>query len=385
MSKDMIHILEVNKFYYPHIGGVESVIQSHSEYFEKCDNCEVKVLVCQEKGRASSDIVNGVSVYRAGSIGTYFSCPLSFEFIRKFKKMSEWADIIEIHLPFPLGDLACLLSGYKGKVVISWHSDVIKQKKLLYFYKPVLKRFLKRADLIVAATENHINSSKFLPDYKDKCCVIPYGINTSEYLNSETKNILERYAGKKNSIKFLFVGRLVYYKGIDILIDAFARVREPENKNFELFIVGKGVLEDKMKLEVNKKKMNDRIHFLGKLSDQDLKSAFSDCDVFVFPSVENSEAFGIVQLEAMIYGKPVINTNLETGVPLVSVDSKTGITVKLKDSESLADAIETLGNDENLRKRYGENSKKRVIENFDEELNNKKIYDRFRMLMKEGH
>ena len=381
MSKDFLHILEVNKFYHPHIGGIESVIQSHSEYFQKREDCDVKVLVCQEKGKATCDIVNDVSVYRAGSFGTYFSCPLSFQFIKKFKKMAENADIVEIHLPFPLGDVACLLSDYKGKVVISWHSDIIKQKKLLFFYKPILKKFLKRADLIIVATQNHIDGSKFLPEFKEKCCVIPYGINTEEYLNAETEKLLTGNSTNKNSIKFLFVGRLVYYKGIDVLIDAFSKISK---ENFELFIVGTGTLEEEMKNKVLCYNLKEKVHFMGKLSDNDLRSAFSDCDVFVFPSVENSEAFGIVQLEAMIYEKPVINTSLFTGVPLVSVDGETGITVPPKDADRLAEAMEKLGNNPELRQKYGKNAKKRVLENYDEDLNNYQIYDKFQNLLKEG-
>jgi rhamnosyl/mannosyltransferase len=377
-NKKKLHILEVNKFYYPHIGGIESVIEYHSEYFNSREDTEVKVLVCQEKGKASLEDINGVSVYKSASIGTYFSCPLSFDFINKFRKMAKWADIIEIHVPFPLGDLACLLSGYKGKVVISWHSDIIKQKKLLFFYKPLLMKFLKRADMIITATENHIKNSSFLPEFEEKCTVIPYGIDTDKYLNAPCENILTEKLNDKNAVKFLFVGRLVYYKGIDILIDAFSKIAD---NPYELFIAGTGALENQIKETVKNNHIENKVHFLGALSDKDLKSAFSDCDIFVFPSVENSEAFGIVQLEAMIYSKPVINTSLPTGVPLVSCDEETGITVKFKDADSLAKAMKKLADNPDLRAEYGENARKRTVLKFSQKTNNQKLYDCFEKLV----
>ena len=125
-----LRILEVNKAYYPHIGGIESLVKQYAENFR--DKADVKVLVCREdRGKGFSEKINGVEVYRAGSLGTYFSCPFSLSFIIKFRKMAKKADVVHINMPFPLADLACLLSGYKGRVVLSWHSDVVKQKKLL--------------------------------------------------------------------------------------------------------------------------------------------------------------------------------------------------------------------------------------------------------------
>ena len=145
-----LHILQVNKAYYPHIGGIESLVRTFSRELQK--RAEVKVLVCQEKGKGEDRVVEGVPVHYASSLGTYFSCPLSFSFLRKFREMAKWADVVEFHVPFPLADLACLLSGYRGGVVIAWHSDVVRQKTLLRFYKPLLMKFLRRADCIIAAT-----------------------------------------------------------------------------------------------------------------------------------------------------------------------------------------------------------------------------------------
>jgi rhamnosyl/mannosyltransferase len=351
-----LKVLEVNKFYPPHIGGIETLIAQRAEYFAENPDVEVRVLVCQEKGRGSVEHLNGVEVTRCGSLGTYFSCPLSVSFLRKFRKMSAWADVIEIHTPFPLGDLACLLSGFKGRVIIAWHSDVIKQKKLLMLYKPLLRRFLRRADRIVTATAGHIESSAFLPEFRDKCRIIPYPLEIERYTDAPLSPILTQQLHKADAVKVLFVGRMVYYKGVEVLLDAFAQVR-----GAELFLCGTGPLEDTLR----QRAQCPEVHFMGRLSDGDLKSAFADCDIFVLPSVENSEAFGIVQQEAMVYGKPVINTSLPTGVPYVSVNGETGLTVPPRDVRALAQAIQKLIDDPALRAAYGRKAMQRVREEYD--------------------
>ncbi len=353
---ERLKILEVNKFYPPHIGGIETLVAQRAAHFANDPDAEVKVLVCQERGGFSTEWDNGVEIIRCGSWGTYFSCPVSFSFFRKFRELAAWADVVEIHTPFPPGDVACLLSGCKCRVVIAWHSDVIRQKTLLKFYQPVLLRFLQRADAIITATEGHINSSVFLPAFREKCCVIPYPLDIGHYLSAERKPILTGQLQDPAGCKVLFVGRLVYYKGVDILLTAFRRVR-----GCELFLCGTGAQEE----ELRRMAKGLPVHFLGKLSDKDLKAAFSDCDMLVLPSVANSEAFGIVQQEAMVYGKPVINTALPTGVPYVSLHGKTGLTVPPLDADALAAAIQKLADDPALRETYGKAAAQRVREVYD--------------------
>lgn len=370
MSRKKLRILQVNKAYYPHVGGIESLIKQYSEELGQFDDVEVKVLVCRsEKGKTQHEIVNGVDVTRAGSMGTYFSCPLSLSFIRLFRRMAKNADVVEIHMPFPLADLALMLSGFKGKVVIAWHSDIVKQKKLLTVLKPIIMKTLKRADSIIVATEGHINGSDWLPAYRDKCRVIPYGITPEEYLSIERKPVLTELCTDKNSIKVFFTGRLVYYKGVDVLLKAFLLT-----EGCELFIAGTGELEAQLKAYTKEKNMEGKVHFLGFLPDKTLRQAYADCDIFVLPSVVKSEAFGIVQLEAMVYGKPVINTLLPSGVPHVSLHKETGLTVPPSDFESLSGAILALAANKELREEYGKNAAERVQTYFNEKNVIKELY-----------
>ncbi|MBR4628535.1 MAG: glycosyltransferase [Ruminococcus sp.] len=359
-----LRVLEVNKAYYPHIGGIETIIRQYAEELGKTGGFDVKVLVCRDdRGGMRREKINGVDVTRCGSLGTYFSCPISMQFIRKFREMAEKADVVHIHVPFPLADAALMLSGYKGKVVVSWHSDIVKQKKLMLLYKPLMYKLLRRADRILVATEGHIIGSDYLPEFWDKCVVVPYGIVPEDYRRVKPGNFLEDKCTYHNSVKVLFSGRLVYYKGVDVLIEAFRGV-----SGCELFISGAGELESELKARVRNTDIEERVHFLGFLSQKELRMAFADCDIFVLPSVERSEAFGIVQLEAMVYGKPVINTSLPSGVPYVSIHGDTGMTVPPSDTYALAFAINRLADDRELREEMGRAAAERVDRVFNEKI-----------------
>ena len=142
-NEKKLRVLQVNKMYYPATGGVERLVQQIAEGLN--ERTDMKVLVCRKKGKGQVDTINGVEVHRASSLGVYFSMPVSFSFFRQLRSMSRDCDVIHLHMPFPLGDLGILLSGFKGKVVVSWHSDVVRQKKLMVLYRPIMERLLKRA------------------------------------------------------------------------------------------------------------------------------------------------------------------------------------------------------------------------------------------------
>ena len=370
-----LRILEVNKAYYPHTGGIETLVKQYSEELGNIGNVEVKTLVCRDgRGGTSREMIDGVDLTRAGSFGTYFSCPLSASFIGLFRKMAKNADVVHIHVPFPLADAALMLSGFRGRVAVSWHSDIVKQKKLMLAYKPFMHYLLKRADCIITATEGHVKGSGYLPEFADKCVTVQYGITPEDYLNIEKIPFLTENCANKDSVKLFFTGRLVYYKGVEVLLRAFRYVVGKGCK-CELFIAGSGELDSRLKNMAEIYGIAEKVHFLGFLPDEQLKQAYADCDIFILPSVAKSEAFGIVQLEAMIYGKPVINTDLPSGVPYVSLHGKTGFTVRPDDPKHLASAIIRLANDGSLRERFGNAAKQRVLDEFNEKDVIKKLYD----------
>lgn len=352
-------LLITGKAYDPHIGGIETVMQQTAEFMRR--SARVRVLCCRDGiGFTKKEKIHGVPVTYSGSFGTVASCPVSLSYFSEFRRKVMLSDVVELHLPFPLSDLALLLSGYKGRVVVAWHSDVVRQKHLRRLYRPLMRRLLRRADAILVATEAHITSAPDLLPFREKCVVVPYGIDPAAY---EIRPHLDPYAGhlyNKDAKRILFTGRLVYYKGADVLLEAFANLKT----NAELFFAGGGVLENDLRARAETLGIAERVHFLGRRMTPELRDLFAECDIFVLPSVANSEAFGIVQLEAMVYGKPVINTALPTGVPLVSIGGETGLTVPPGDAGALTEAMETLLADDALRAQYGKAARARVLRDF---------------------
>lgn len=371
----LLRIVQVNKLYSPEIGGVETVVQDIAEGLNS--KTDMQVLVCQRKGRGVKETINGVKVTRATSFGTWLSMPLSIDFLRQFRRLVKDADIIQIHVPFPLADLAIRFFRFKGKLVVWWHSDIVRQKMMLRLLRPFVNNTLKRANSIIVASKAHIASSIFLPKFADKCKVIPYGLDFAEYDVPVEKDFLTKRLNNPQNKKLLFVGRLVYYKGIHLLIDSMKDV-----VGAELFIVGSGVLDEQLKATAWQYGLEDRVHFLGELPRESLLSAYRDCEVFVFPSCANSEAFGITQIEAMYYGKPVVNTDLPTAVPWVSVHEETGLTVSVGNVAAMSAAIMRLVNDDTLREEYGVNAVARVRALFNQQHMLDEIYSKYKRLVK---
>lgn len=381
-------ILQTNKLYYPVTGGIERVVQQLAEGLS--DRTSTTVLVCRKKGKTIREEVNGVPVLRCKTLINVSSLPISLSYLHCFRKEAKKNDIVHIHMPFPLGDLACLLSGYKGKVVLWWHSDVVRQERMMVLYRPLMNWLLRRADAIVVATEGHINGSKYLKPYAGKCKIIPYGVDArikqkaDTFLEQKTEEKLEQ---TKKPVRFLFVGRLVYYKGVRNLLEACYRLmsQEPQLKErLVLDIVGSGPMEEELYKYVADKGLRDQVLFHTHVSDEQLMEFYKNCDVFVLPSQQRSEAFGLVQIEAMAFGKPVINTNLPSGVPYVSQHGVTGLTVEPSDPEGLELALKKLTIDDECRTRMGQAARKRVESEYTMENMLEKTYALYENLMSEG-
>lgn len=353
-----LRILQINKLYYPFTGGIEAVVQQIAEGLQEVS--EMQVLVCNTKRQTVREKVNGVKVTRTGCIGMLGNLPLSVRFLTEFRRQAQKSDILLFHMPFPIGDFAYLLSGIrKKKLVIWWHSDIVRQKKLLFFYKPLMLWFLEKADRIVVATKGHIEGSDYLKDYKEKCVVIPFGVR-KEVLKDSTNYLLWQAVengqrAEEDVIRFLFVGRLIYYKGCDVLLKAFREVT-----GAKLAIVGDGPLKAQMEQQIESWRMQEKVELKGWLKDLELFQEYRNCDVFILPSVVKSEAFGLVQIEAMAYGKPVINTKISSGVPYVSLDKETGLTVTPGSVGELQKAIQWMIENKRERTAMGRAARKRV-------------------------
>jgi len=257
------------------------------------------------------------------------------------------ADLVHIHLPNPTAVLAYLASGYRGRLVITYHSDIVKQKVLARVFQPYLDAALRRSSAIIATSTSYLATSPVLQAFRDRCHVIPYGIDTAAFEHRDP-DAAQRTRARFGERLVVTVGRLVYYKGLEHLIRAMANVRG------KLVIIGDGRLRGKLERLAAQLGVAERVIFAGVLSNAEVVAYYHAAAVFVLASVARSEAFGIVQIEAMAAGLPVINTSLDTGVPLVSVDEQTGLTVPPADPEALAAAINRLLDDANLRQKFGQ-------------------------------
>lgn len=356
-----MRVVHSNKAYPPHIGGIETVVQQLAEGMAAEHGIASSVVACSEDARTRFETSNGVSIIRAATVARVSSLPISPSY--GIQLMRQCGDILHLHEPSLIGATAYLANMRRARrhfkrLVIWWHSDIVRQRGLAPVYTPLLRAILKEADAICVATPHHITSSSFLMDVAKKCRVIHFGIEPRRFVLTPDmrRRVAEIHALYVRPI-VLFSGRLVYYKGVEYLIDAMRKV-----PNGHLVIVGTGPLLDDLKAATNG--CANRVTFLPFLSDTDFVAMHHAADVFVLPSVENSEAFGIVQIEAMACGKPVISTDLKTGVSYVNQDGVTGLVVPVRDSIALSCAINTLIERPELGLRLGETARKRVMSEF---------------------
>ena len=348
-----LRVLQVGKYYAPFKGGMESSLELLCRGLK--DHVDLEVLVANESNKTVREEWNGVSVHRLAQqlkVSSSSICLGLWQAMRVAR-----ADIVHIHLPNPLALLTFHLGGISSRLICTYHSDIVKQRILAQIIEPLQEGALKRCEALIAGTPQLIESSPVLSRHKDRCVVIPFGLRDSCFHPADAGDVAALRLKFPGPI-ILGVGRLVYYKGFEVLIQAFARVRRPGT----LLIVGEGPLRQKLEQLITELGLEGRVVLMGSVPET--APYFEACDVFVLSSVAKTETFGVVQLEAMARSKPVINTNLESGVTFVSIHEQTGLTVPIGNVEALGEAINRLLQDPSLRKRYGEAGYQRVITEF---------------------
>ncbi len=357
-----MRVTQVNKYYSPpHLGGVETVVATLSAGLA-AKGVDVAAIVANEAGVTVTDIVDGVSVTRLARAAAIAKTPLALGMpaaIRAAGRGPGASDLIQLNHPYPWGEAAWLSSGSRVPMVIGYHADITRQKRLLALYRPILDAVFRRADAIVASSPNIIEGSDVLSRYADKCRVIPYGIEPARY--DLTPSVVSAVAGLRQQHDrptVLFVGRLVYYKGVEVLVRAMAGV------DADLVVMGSGPLESRLREMAVALRPKGRVTFLPSQPLESLVAHYHAADVLCLPSVSRAESFGIVQLEAQVCGTPCVSTDVPTSVPYANLDGVTGITVPAGDVERLADALRLLTGDEGLRARLGRQARERVLAGF---------------------
>ena len=350
-SKSSLSVLHLGKYYPPARGGMESHLEVLSNELKGLIN--LKLIVSNDTRHTVRESQDELSITRVGEILKLQSAPICPALIQKLRKAK--ADIVHLHWPNPMAVLAYLLSGLKSKLIFTYHSDVVRQRRLAVAFQPVLRHALDKASAIIATSPNYIETSDVLLPYKAKCRVIPFGVPTDhfEYRDGPAVESIRQQYGERI---VLGVGRLVYYKGFEHLVRAMASVHG------KLLLIGEGPqreLLDRVCAELN---LRDRVFFLNEV--EDVRPYYHAADIFVLPSVMRSEAFGIVQLEAMTCGTPIINTELDSGVNFVSPNGVSGLTVPPADHLALGNAINYLMDRPYLRTKLGIGGRRRVAREF---------------------
>ncbi|MBC8449719.1 MAG: glycosyltransferase [Chloroflexi bacterium] len=350
-----MNILHVYKDYHPVLGGIENHIKWLAEAQAERGH-EVTVLVTSLDRHSSECFENGVRVIRAARLAHVASTPLSLSFPRLLR--SQRPDIAHLHFPYPVGELSQWLLGRARKTVITYHSDVVRQQTILRFYRPLLGRVLRHADLIIPTSPQYMESSPYLRPWREKCRVVPLGIPLGPFLADHQQEAvaLRREYGQP---LLLCVGALRYYKGLQYLIQAL-----PQIPRANLVIVGRGPLRAEWENIAQQQGVAKRVHFAGQVDRETLPVYYQACDLFVLPACMRSEAFGLAQVEAMASGKPVVGTELGTGTSFVNQHGETGLVVPPRDPDALAAAINELLADGERRQAMGRAARARAAAEF---------------------
>ncbi len=374
MSKESPRVLHFFKTYYPDsFGGIEQAI------FQLCKGSArhgytSEVLALSPNAHSAPIEFSGHLVHQAQLNIQIASTGLSWSAFRKFSALAKQADIIHLHYPWPFMDVVHFATMHGKPTVVTYHSDIVRQKTLLKLYRPLKNRFLASVDRIVATSPNYLATSPVLNCYRDKVVEITYGLDKSSY-PAPAPELLANWRAKLGDKFFLFVGVLRYYKGLHILLDAL------QGTDYPVVIVGSGPVEAELKEHAARLGLRN-LHFLGQLPDTDKVALLTLCYGVVFPSHLRSEAFGISLLEGAMYGKPMISSEIGTGTTYINIANETGLVVPPSDPVALRQAMTYLWEHPEKAAEMGARAEERYWKHFTAEQMVKSYVDLYDDLVK---
>ena len=346
-----MRVLHFYKTYFPDsVGGVEQVIRQMCVGTGRLGVTN-QVLSLSRDSKLAPFEYEGHAVHRAPLNFEVASNAVSLQSIGMLARMAAEADVVHYHFPWPFMDLAHFLARIDKPSVVTYHSDIVRQKALLKLYQPLKHRFLESVDTIVATSPNYLASSAVLDRYRDKTRVITFGLDKSSYVEPDGAR-MDHWRARVGPKFFLFVGVLRYYKGLHILLDAVA------GTDYPVVIVGAGPIEAELKAHAVRLGLKN-VHFVGAVDDHDKAALLKLSYAVSFPSHLRSEAFGISLLEGAMYGKPMISSEIGTGTTYINVHGETGLVVPPSDHEALRAAMRTLWNDPEMARAMGERAEAR--------------------------
>ncbi|MCS6773466.1 MAG: glycosyltransferase, partial [Thermoflexales bacterium] len=327
---EAMRVVHIYKDYFPVLGGIENHIRLVAEAQAQSGH-EVSVLVTQQAGLPFSDKrINGVRVVKVPRQLNIQSAPISLAFPRWVWRLTEGADIAHLHAPYPVGEVCNLWFGRARRTVVTWHSDIVRQRALLRLYAPFLRRVIACAHLILPTSEIYARTSPWLNVCLHKCRPVPLGVDTERFIPSARQAVC-------GELTLLSVGRLRYYKGLDDLIRALTELPKAR-----ALVVGTGPMESSWRKLARELGVEERVTFAGEVSDEDLPLWYHKADIYVIPANSRAEAFGVAILEAMASGLPVISTEVGSATSWINQHGETGLVVPPRDPHALAEAVRAL-------------------------------------------
>jgi rhamnosyl/mannosyltransferase len=346
-----MRVLHFYKTYFPDsVGGVEQVIRQMCVGTGRLGVTN-QVLSLSRDSKLHPFEYEGHAVHRAPLNFEVASNAVSLQSIGMLARMAAEADVVHYHFPWPFMDLAHFLARIDKPSVVTYHSDIVRQKALLRLYQPLKHRFLASVDSIVATSPNYLASSAVLDRYRDKTRVITFGLDKAGYPEPDQAR-LDGWRARVGPKFFLFVGVLRYYKGLHILLDAVA------GTDYPVVIVGAGPIEQELKAHAARLGLT-KVMFVGAVDELDKAALLTLCYAVAFPSHLRSEAFGISLLEGAMYGKPMISSEIGTGTTYINVHGETGLVVPPSDHEALRAAMRTLWDAPELAEAMGRRAEER--------------------------
>ncbi len=338
------------------VGGVEQVINQIARGTKSVGITTDVLSLTADKKAARTIEMDGYLVHRAHKDFQLASTGFSASAFLRFAQLAKGADVIHYHFPWPFMDVVHFATRMKKPTVVTYHSDIIRQKLLLRIYHPLQSKFLSSVDRIVATSPNYFATSGVLNRFSDKVRVVPIGLDKATYCQP-TLSMLTSWQEKLGSKFYLFVGVLRYYKGLHILLEA------AKGTDYPIVIVGAGPIEQELKAQADTLGLKN-IHFLGQLSDADKAALLVLCYGVVFPSHLRSEAFGVSLLEGAMYGKPMISSEIGTGTSFVNINNETGLVVPPSDAAALRQAMQYLWNHPEKASEMGRRAEERYWKYF---------------------
>lgn len=351
-----MRVLHFFKSYWPDtFGGVERAIHALAKN-GSAYGIDSTVLSLSRRPAENTRSFDGHMAYKARLDLDLASTGLSWSALGRFRELSAEADLIHYHFPWPFMDLAHFLCRHGKPSIVTYHSDIVKQRWLLHAYKPLMSRFLDATDAIIATSPNYAMSSAVLRAHASKTHVIPLGLGEEDYPPPPRERI-EGWRQRFPRPFFLFVGVLRYYKGLHNLIDAAKMV------DADILVLGAGPMEGQLRARAEQAGCAN-VHFLGALPDEDKSALLTLCRGFLLPSHLRSEAFGLSLVEAAMAARPLISCEIATGTTYINLDGVTGRAVPPERPTELAAAMREMLEDPQQAAAWGYNARKRYEELF---------------------